>query len=104
MAWINLVIAGFFEILWAICLKYSDGFTNLIPSIVTVIGMIASYYFLAMATKTLPIGTAYTVWTGFGAIGTVILGILLFGEQVTILRIVFLLFIFVGIVGLKLTY
>lgn len=103
MAWINLIIAGFWEILWAISLKYSAGFTNLLPSVITVIGMIASYYFLALAVKDLPIGTAYTVWTGFGALGTVILGIFLFKEQVTPQKILFLSMIIGGIVGLKLS-
>ncbi|MBR1681684.1 quaternary ammonium compound efflux SMR transporter SugE [bacterium] len=103
MAWINLAIAGLLEVIWAISLKYSNGFSNIIPSIITVIGMILSYYFLAIAVKELPIGTAYTVWTGFGAIGTVILGILLFGEQATPTRILFLGLIIAGITGLKLT-
>lgn len=103
MAWFNLIIAGILEIIWAVSLKYSEGLTNIVPSIVTVVGMIASFYFLALATKTLPIGTSYTVWTGIGAVGTVIFGIYFFNEQVTVLRIVFLVMVLTGIVGLKIT-
>lgn len=103
MAWINLLIAGFWEILWAISLKYSNGFEKLAPTIVTIVGMIASYYFLAIATKKLPIGTAYSIWTGIGAVGTIILGILLFHEDVNFWRILFLIMIIAGIVGLKIT-
>ena len=80
MAWIELLIASFFEVLWAISLKYSANFTKLIPSVITVIGLIASFLFLEMATRELPIGTAYAVWTGIGAVGTVVLGIVLFHE------------------------
>lgn len=103
MAWLYLLIAGIFEIVWAIGLKYTNGFTRLLPSVVTVIGMIISFYFLSMATKVLPIGTAYTIWTGIGAAGAVILGIILFGEPKTLLRFVFLTFIITGIIGLKVT-
>jgi quaternary ammonium compound-resistance protein SugE len=103
MPWVYLTIAGLFEVVWAIGLKYSQGFTKLIPSIVTVCGMIISFYLLALATKTLPIGTAYAVWTGIGALGTVILGILFFHEPLNLLRVVFLFFILIGILGLKLT-
>lgn len=103
MAWIYLIIAGIFEVVWAIGLKYSHGFTKLIPSIITVGGMIISFYLLAIATKYLPIGTAYAVWTGIGALGTVILGIIFFNEPLNMLRILFLFLIFLGILGLKLT-
>ncbi|ANX11038.1 hypothetical protein ABE41_003395 [Fictibacillus arsenicus] len=103
MAWVYLFIAGIFEIVWAIGLKYTNGFTRLWPSIVTVIGMIISFYFLSQATKVLPIGTAYTIWTGIGAAGAVILGIVLFGEPKTVLRFVFLAFVITGIIGLKVT-
>ncbi len=103
MPWVYLTIAGLFEVVWAIGLKYSQGFTKLIPSIITVFGMIVSFYLLALATKTLPIGTAYAVWTGIGALGTVILGILFFHEPLNLLRAVFLFFILIGILGLKLT-
>lgn len=104
MAWINLFIAAILEVLWAISLKYSQGLTIPIPTVITIVGMIASFYFLSLATKVLPIGTAYSIWTGFGAVGTVILGIVLFGEQVTPYRILFLFMIIIGIVGLKLTH
>lgn len=103
MAWVYLVVAGIFEIVWAISLKYTAGFTRLWPSVVTIAGMAASFYFLSMATKTLPIGTAYAVWTGIGAMGAVIIGMLFLNEPVTVPRIIFLLFILVGLIGLKLT-
>lgn len=101
MAWIYLFIAGLFEIGWAVGLKYTDGFTKLWPSIITIIGMILSFYFLSTAVKTIPIGTAYAIWTGIGAVGTAILGIILFGESKEFIRILFILLIVVGIVGLK---
>lgn len=103
MAWLYLAIAGVFEIFWAIGLKFTHGFTKLLPSIVTVAGMIVSFYFLSQATKTLPIGTAYAIWTGIGVLGTTILGIILFNEPANLLRIGFLGLIFVGILGLKFT-
>jgi len=103
MAWINLFIAGIFEIVWAISLKYAHGFTRLTPSVITIAGMLASFYFLAQATKTLPIGTAYAVWTGIGAAGTLILGIILFQEPVTTIRLLFIGLILIGIIGLKVT-
>jgi quaternary ammonium compound-resistance protein SugE len=101
MAWIYLLIAGVFEVIWAIGLKYSLGFTRLVPSLVTVVGMAISVYFLAMAARLLPIGTAYAVWTGIGAAGAVILGMILFHEPVTMQRIFFLGLILFGIIGLK---
>ena len=73
MQWVSLVIAGFFEMGWAIGLKYSQGFTKLVPSVFTILGMIASFYFLSLSLKSLPIGTAYAIWTGIGTVGTVIL-------------------------------
>ncbi len=100
--WLILFVAGLFEIAWAIGLKYSDGFTRLLPSALTVLAMFLSVLLLGFAMKNLPVGTAYAVWVGIGAIGTAILGIFLFNESVNIGRIVSLLFIFVGIVGLKL--
>ena len=103
MAWINLFIAGIFEIVWAISLKYAHGFTRLTPSVITIAGMLASFYFLAQATKTLPIGTAYAVWTGIGAAGTLILGIILFQEPVTTVRLLCISLILIGIIGLKIT-
>lgn len=103
MAWVYLAIAGVFEIIWAMGLKYSQGFTKLYPSLITLGGMIISFYLLSLATKTLPIGTAYAVWTGIGALGAVILGIFLFRDPVSISRILFLCLILIGILGLKLT-
>jgi quaternary ammonium compound-resistance protein SugE len=103
MAWVYLFVAGIFEIVWAIGLKYTNGFTRLWPSVVTVIGMFISFYYLSQATKVLPIGTAYTIWTGIGAAGAVILGIILFNEPKTLLRFMFLAFVITGIIGLKVT-
>ncbi|MBN7773492.1 quaternary ammonium compound efflux SMR transporter SugE [Clostridium aminobutyricum] len=102
MQWVMLVIAGLFEVCWAIGLKYSQGFTKLAPSIFTILGMIASFYFLSIALKSLPIGTAYAIWTGIGTIGTVILGIILFGESIDAIRLICIGLIVAGIVGLKL--
>lgn len=102
MEWIHLFIAGIFEISWAIGLKYSHGFTQIIPSVITVICMILSFYFLALALKNLPLGTAYAVWTGIGTLGTVILGIVLFKEPSTAMRLFCILLIMSGITGLKL--
>ena len=102
MAWVWLVLAGLLEIVWAIGLKYTDGFTRLWPSVVTIAAMIASVYFLAVAVRTIPIGTGYAVWTGIGAVGVAILGMILFGEPKTLLRIGSILLIVAGIVGLKL--
>jgi len=101
MSWIYLFIAGLFEIGWAIGLKYTAGFTKLWPSVITIVGMILSFYFLSTAVKTIPIGTAYAIWTGIGAVGTAILGIILFGESKEIIRIFFVMLIVIGIVGLK---
>ncbi len=101
MAWIVLVVAGVFEVVWAIGLKYTDGFSRLWPSVGTVVAMIASVVLLAWAMKTLPVGTAYAVWTGIGAVGTVILGIALFGEAATVARLACVGLIVAGIVGLK---
>lgn len=102
MAWIILIVAGIFEIGWAIGLKYTDGFTRLWPTVFTVLSMIISLGLLGLAMKSLPVGTAYAVWVGVGAIGTVVLGILLFGESASMARIVSVSLIFAGIVGLKL--
>ena len=101
MSWIYLFIAGLFEIGWAVGLKYTNGFTKLWPSVITIIGMILSFYFLSNAVKTIPIGTAYAVWTGIGAVGTAIIGIILFGESKEFIRLFFILLIVVGIIGLK---
>lgn len=103
MSWIYLFLAGLFEILWAVGLKYSAGFTRLWPSVGTASAMALSVVFLAMAAKTLPLGTAYAVWTGIGVIGAVALGIVLFNEPVTAARVACLALVVVGIAGLKLT-
>ena len=102
MEWIILFIAGLFEISWAIGLNYSHGFTLIVPSVLTVILMIASFYFLALAVKSLPLGTAYAVWTGIGTIGTVVFGIILFKEPLTAMRLFCIALIVCGITGLKL--
>lgn len=102
MHWIYLFVAGLFEISWAVGLKFTHGFTNIIPSILTVIGMICSFYFLALALKHLPLGTAYAIWTGIGTVGTVVFGIILFKEPVTAMRLVCIALIISGITGLKL--
>jgi quaternary ammonium compound-resistance protein SugE len=102
MKWFYLVIAGICEVWWAVGLKYSHGFTRLVPSLLTIAGMAASFYFLSLALKSLPLGTAYAIWTGIGTIGTAILGIILFKEPVDILRILCMGFILTGIIGLKL--
>lgn len=103
MAWVYLVIAGLFEIVWAIGLKYTHGFTRLVPSVVTIVGMIVSFFLLSLSLKSLPIGTAYAIWTGIGALGTVIIGMFFFGEPRDWLRIMFVFFILTGIIGLKVT-
>ena len=102
MPWLYLFVAGLFEVGWAIGLKYTDGFGRLMPSLLTVASMIVSLGLLGLALKTLPVGTAYAIWTGIGALGTAILGIVLFGEPATLLRLGCLGLIVGGIVGLKL--
>jgi len=103
MAWIVLFIAGLFETCWAIGLKYTDGFTRLWPSVGTVVAMIVSVVLLGWSMRTLPVGTAYAVWTGIGAVGTVLLGLVLFDEPATAARLGCVALIVAGIVGLKLT-
>lgn len=102
MNWIYLVIAGFLEIGWAIGLKYTEGWTRLVPSVITGATLIVSFYFLSLAVKTLPIGTAYAIWTGIGTVGAAILGMILFDEPRDIVRILCILLIVAGIIGLKL--
>lgn len=102
MAWVYLVIAGLLEIGWAVGLKYTEGFTRLWPSVGTVAAMIASFVLLAQGLKTIPVGTGYAVWTGIGAAGTAIVGMLVLGESRDMLRILCLLMIVGGVVGLKL--
>ncbi|MGH8160422.1 MAG: quaternary ammonium compound efflux SMR transporter SugE [Rhodanobacter sp.] len=103
MAWIYLLLAGLFEVVWAIGLKYTEGFTRLWPTVGTLVAMAISIALLAMAVKTLPIGTAYAIWTGIGAVGAVALGIVLFGDPATLPRLLCVALIVLGIVGLKLT-
>ena len=102
MAWVVLVIAGIFEVGWAIGLKYTDGFTRMWPTVGTVLAMIISVWLLGIAMKSLPVGTAYSIWVGVGAVGTVVLGIALFGEPANAARLVSVALIIAGIVGLRL--
>ena len=101
MEWMMLILAGVFEVTWACAMKYSEGFTVLMPSIITVVGYIASAVFLAVALKHLPLGTAYAMWTGFGIVGTSVLGVFLFQEKMSLTQAGFVLLIVVGIIGLK---
>ncbi len=102
MEWVVLFLAGIFEVTWAVAMKYANGFTVPIPSVITVVGYIASAVFLSLALKHLPLGTAYAMWTGFGIVGTSILGIVLFHEKLSLPQAVCVILIVVGIVGLKL--
>ncbi len=102
MGWIYLLGAGLLEIGWAIGLKYTQGFTRPLPTVLTVLSMVLSLGLLGLALKTLPLGTAYAIWTGIGTVGTVVLGIVLFGEAATALRLACVGLILAGIVGLKL--
>lgn len=101
MVWFYLIVAGLFEVVWAISLKYSEGFTRLYPSVITIVGMMISFYFLSLSLKVLPVGNAYAIWTGIGAVGAVIVGIIAFNEPHDLTRLIFVGFIVVGIVGLK---
>lgn len=101
MKWIYLIIAGLFEITWAVAMKLSNGFSVLIPSVITVIGYIASALFLSFALKGLSLGTTYAIWTGMGIIGTSIMGVLLFHEKMSVPQVICVSFIVAGIVGLK---
>jgi quaternary ammonium compound-resistance protein SugE len=102
MAWVYLAIAGLFEIGWAIGLKYTEGFTKIVPSVATVAAMVASVVLLGVALRELPVGTGYAVWTGIGTVGTAILGIFLFAEPATAIRLASIGLIVAGIAGLKL--
>lgn len=104
MAWVVLVIAGVLEIGWAVGLKYTEGFTKLWPTVGTVASLVASFVLLGLAVRSLPVGTAYAVWVGIGAVGTAVLGIFLFNESTDWLKLASLAFIFIGIVGLKLAH
>lgn len=101
-AWMLLIAAGLLEVVWAIGLKYTDGFSRLLPSVITIAAMIGSVWLLALALKSIPVGTGYAVWTGIGAVGTAILGIALFNEAATLARIACIGLIVAGILGLKL--
>jgi len=103
MSWLILFVAGLFEIVWAIGLKYTDGFTRLVPSVITLLAAAISFGLLGLAMKTLPVGTAYSVWVGIGAAGTVLMGIVLFNEPVNALRIGSVVLIVLGVLGLKLS-
>ena len=102
MEWIYLLLAAVFEVGWAIAMKYSEGFTRLLPSLITAVGYLASALFLSLALKKLPLGTAYAMWTGFGIVGTSVLGVLLFQETLNAAQVVCVLLICGGIAGLKL--
>jgi quaternary ammonium compound-resistance protein SugE len=104
MAWLVLVMAGLFEVCWAIGLKYTEGFSRFWPSVGTLLAMLISVVLLAIALKSLPVGTAYAVWTGIGAVGTVVLGIVLFNEPASLARLLCVGLIIGGIAGLKLTH
>jgi quaternary ammonium compound-resistance protein SugE len=101
MAWISLLIAGLLEIVWAIGLKYTEGFTRLLPSVITIAAMILSMGLLGLAVRTLPIGTAYAIWTGIGTVGTVLVGIAALGESASPVRLLCVALVIAGIVGLK---
>lgn len=102
MAWIYLVVAGLLEVGWAIGLKYTEGFTRLVPTALTVAAMVASIVLLGIALRDLPVGTGYAVWTGIGTVGAAILGMALFGDPVTVARLISIGLIIAGIAGLKL--
>jgi quaternary ammonium compound-resistance protein SugE len=103
MSWLILLLAGLFEVVWAVGLKYTDGFSRPLPSLLTLLAMATSVILLSLAMKQLPLGTAYAVWTGIGAIGTVIAGVVLFGESMSLLRLGSALLIVIGLLGLKLS-
>ncbi|GHB64850.1 DMT family transporter [Persicitalea jodogahamensis] len=103
MSWIYLFFAGLLEVLWAYYMKQSNGFTRLVPSLITVVGLIASFVLLSAAMRTLPLGTAYTIWTGIGAVGAFIVGIVFLGEQLTTTRLIAALLITAGLVLMKLS-
>lgn len=104
MSWIILFFAGLFEVGWAVGLKYSDGFTRPLPTVLTIVAMLVSLGLLGLAMKELPLGTAYAIWTGVGAVGTVIAGIILFGESMALIRLASVALIICGLVGLKMSH
>ena len=103
MAWFMLVVAGLFEVLWAFSMKQSQGFTRFIPSVITIVGMLVSFGLLALSMRTLPLGTAYTIWTGIGAIGAFLIGIVFLGEQLNFMRMCAAALIVGGLVLMKLS-
>jgi quaternary ammonium compound-resistance protein SugE len=103
MSWITLIFAGFLEVVWAYFMKQSNGFTRVTPSIITIVTMVASFALLSFSMRTLPLGTAYTIWTGIGAVGAFVVGILFLGEQVSPMRIAAAVFIVTGLVMMKLS-
>jgi quaternary ammonium compound-resistance protein SugE len=103
MAWIFLIVAGLFEVCWAVGLKYTDGFRRILPSVLVAISIAASMFFLSLAERSIPIGTAYAVWVGIGVLGAAVLGVILFQDPVTLARLVFLSLLLVSMIGLKLT-
>lgn len=103
MPWIHLIVAGLLEVAWAVGLKHTDGWTRLWPSVITGLLMVASFFFLSLALRTLPLGTSYAIWTGIGAVGTALVGIFVFGEPRTAARLACIVLIMAGIAGLKLT-
>lgn len=103
MAWVYLVLAGVLEVVWAVGLKYSEGFSRLWPSVITLVATVASFWLLALALKHLPLGTGYAIWVGIGAVGTAFVGMLIFKEPATVARLMCIGLIVAGIIGLKLT-
>ncbi|TEA27126.1 quaternary ammonium compound efflux SMR transporter SugE [Candidatus Schmidhempelia bombi] len=103
MAWISLFIAGLLEVVWAIGLKYSENFTKLWPSVITLIALVGSFLLLSHAMRTLPVGTAYAIWTGIGALGAAVVGIIVFKEPANAMRVISLCLIIIGILGIKLS-
>jgi len=103
MAWVYLVLAGVLEVVWAVGLKYSEGFSKFWPSVITLVATVASFWLLALALKHLPLGTGYAIWVGIGAVGTAFVGMLIFKEPATVARLMCIGLIVAGIIGLKLT-
>ncbi|MGH8854336.1 MAG: DMT family transporter [Telluria sp.] len=103
MAWIMLLVAGLFEMVWAVAMKHSEGFTRLLPSAVTLVAMVVSFVLLAAAMRTIPLGTAYTIWTGIGAVGAFVVGVAVLGEQLNLMRVIAAVLIVCGLVMMKLS-
>lgn len=103
MSWLYLILAGLLEVIWVIGLKSTEGFTRLVPSALTLIAMIGSFYLLSLALRTLPLGVAYGVWVGIGAVGAAVAGMFIFQEAISMIKVVSLLLIIAGVVGLKLS-